>query len=43
MSSLGSTGDTPFMGGINPYLNELVMHPKELMFKDGKVQIEDVR
>jgi hypothetical protein len=30
------------MGGINPYLNELKTHPKELLFKDGKVLIEDV-
>ncbi|KAK1692391.1 hypothetical protein QYE76_009088 [Lolium multiflorum] len=43
MSSSGSTGDNPFMGGINPYLNELMTHPKELLFKDEKVQIEDVR
>ncbi|KAK1693815.1 hypothetical protein QYE76_010512 [Lolium multiflorum] len=42
MSSSGLTGDIPFMGGINPYLNELMKHPKELLFKDGKVQIEDV-
>ncbi|KAK1561271.1 hypothetical protein QYE76_000107 [Lolium multiflorum] len=43
MSLSGSTGDNPFMGGINPYLNELMTHPNELLFKDGKVQIEDVR
>ncbi|KAK1686439.1 hypothetical protein QYE76_047287 [Lolium multiflorum] len=43
MSSSGSTGDSPFMGGINPYLNKLMTHPKELLFKDGKVEIEDVR
>ncbi|KAK1615857.1 hypothetical protein QYE76_021374 [Lolium multiflorum] len=32
MSSSGSTGDNPFMGGINPYLNKLMTHPKELLF-----------
>src|SRR4051812_48935827 len=28
---------------LNPYMAELRMHPMELLLKDGKVQIEDVR
>jgi hypothetical protein len=28
---------------FDPYMNELKIHPKELLLKDGKMQIEDVR
>jgi hypothetical protein len=37
MSSSGSSKDNSFMNIDNPYMNELKMHPKELMLKDGKV------
>ena len=43
MSSSGTPEDTPSVNVINPYMNELMTHPKELTFKDGKVQIEDVK
>jgi hypothetical protein len=43
MSSSGSSEENSLADIINPYMRELKMHPKELSFKDGKVQIEDVR
>ncbi|XP_051189958.1 uncharacterized protein [Lolium perenne] len=43
MSSSGSPKDNSFVNMVNPYMNELKMHPKELLLKDGKVQVEDVR
>jgi hypothetical protein len=43
MSSSGSSKENSHADIINPYMNELKMHPKELLLKDGKVQIEDVR
>ena len=43
MSSSGSPKDNSFVNVVNPYMDELRMHPKELLLKDGKVQVEDVR
>ncbi|XP_051211378.1 uncharacterized protein [Lolium perenne] len=43
MSSCGSPKDNSFVNFVNPYMNELKMHPKELLLKDGKVQVEDGR
>ena len=43
MSSSGPPKDSLFANVVNPYMNELKMHPKELLLKDGKVQVEDVR
>ena len=43
MSSSGSPNHNSPVNGDNPYMNELKMHPKELLLKDGKVQVEDVR
>jgi hypothetical protein len=43
MSSSGSSNENSLADIINPYRNELKMHPKELLLKDGEVQIEDVR
>ena len=43
MSSSGPSKDNFFVNVVNPYMNELKMHPKELLLKDGKVQEEDVR
>ena len=43
MSSSGPSKDNSFAKVDNPYMNELKMHPKELLLKDGKVQVEDVR
>jgi hypothetical protein len=43
MSSPGSSEENSLTDIINPYMKELKMHPKELLLKDGKVQIEDVR
>ena len=43
MSSSGPPKDKFFANIMNPYMNELKMHPKELVLKDGKVQVEDVR
>jgi hypothetical protein len=42
MSSSGSFEENSLADIINPYMKELKMHPKELLLKDGKVQIEDV-
>ena len=43
MSSSGPPKDSFFANIMNPYMNELKMHPKELVLKDGKVQAEDVQ
>jgi uncharacterized coiled-coil DUF342 family protein len=43
MSSSGSSKENSLADIINPYMNELKMHPKELLLKDGEVHIEDVR
>ena len=43
MSSSEPSKDSFFAKVINPYLNELKMHPKELLLKEGKVQVEDVQ
>ena len=39
----GPYKDNFFVNVVNPYMNELKLHPKELLLKDGKVQEEDVR
>jgi hypothetical protein len=43
MFSSGSSKENSLADIINPYMNELKMHPKELLLKDGEVQIEDVQ
>ncbi|KAK1650089.1 hypothetical protein QYE76_067894 [Lolium multiflorum] len=43
MSSSGTPKDSFFENVVNPYMNELKMHPKELLLVDGELQIEDVR
>ncbi|KAK1609038.1 hypothetical protein QYE76_032711 [Lolium multiflorum] len=43
MSSSGTPKDIFFENVVNPYMNELKMHPKELLLVDGELQIEDVR
>ncbi|KAK1601195.1 hypothetical protein QYE76_019043 [Lolium multiflorum] len=43
MSSSGIPKDSFFENVVNPYMNELKMHPKELLLVDGELQIEDVR
>ena len=43
MSSSGTPKDSFFENVINPYMNELKMHPKELLLVDGELHIEDVR
>jgi hypothetical protein len=43
MSSSGPPKENPSLDGISPYLNELMMHPKELSLKDGELRIEDVQ
>jgi hypothetical protein len=42
MSSYGSSKENSLADIINPYMNELKMHPKELLLKDGELHIEDV-
>jgi hypothetical protein len=42
MSSSESSKENSPADIINPYMNELKMHHKELLLKDGKVQIEYV-
>ena len=39
MSSSGPPKDNFVANIVNPYMNELKMHPKELVLKDGKVQV----
>ena len=43
MSSSEPSKDSFFANVVNPYLNELKMHPKELLLKEGKVQVQDVQ
>jgi hypothetical protein len=43
MSSSGAPEDNPHVNVVNPYMDELKMHPKELSLKDGEMHIEDVR
>ena len=43
MSSSKPSKDGFFENVASPYINELKMHPKELLLKDGEVQQEDVR
>ncbi|KAK1682197.1 hypothetical protein QYE76_043045 [Lolium multiflorum] len=42
MSSSG-TQESFFEDVVNPYMNELKMHPKELQLVDGELQIKDVQ
>ncbi|KAK1609980.1 hypothetical protein QYE76_033653 [Lolium multiflorum] len=42
MSSSGTQKDS-FFEDVNPYMNELKMHPKELQLVDGELQIKDVQ
>ncbi|KAK1650225.1 hypothetical protein QYE76_068030 [Lolium multiflorum] len=43
MSSSGTQKDNFFEDVVNPYMNELKMHPKELQLVDGELQIKDVQ
>ncbi|KAK1604848.1 hypothetical protein QYE76_028521 [Lolium multiflorum] len=43
MSSSGTQKDSFFEDVVNPYMNELKMHPKELLLVDGELQIKDVQ
>jgi chromosome segregation ATPase len=43
MSSSGPSEENPLADTINPYTRELKMHPKELLLKDGELQIKDVQ
>ncbi|KAK1649138.1 hypothetical protein QYE76_066943 [Lolium multiflorum] len=43
MSSSGTQKDNFFEDVVNPYMNELKMHPKELLLVDGELQIKDVQ
>ncbi|KAK1679655.1 hypothetical protein QYE76_040503 [Lolium multiflorum] len=43
MSSSGTPKDSFFEDVVNPYMNELKMHPKELLLVDGELQIKDVQ
>ncbi|KAK1618167.1 hypothetical protein QYE76_023684 [Lolium multiflorum] len=43
MSSSGTQKDSFFEDVVNPYMNELKMHPKELRLVDGELQIKDVQ
>jgi hypothetical protein len=43
MSSSGPSEENPLADIINPYIRELKMHPKELLLKDGELQIKDVQ
>jgi AraC-like DNA-binding protein len=42
MSSSGPSEENPLADTINSYMRELKMHPKELLLKDGELQIKDV-
>ncbi|KAK1648776.1 hypothetical protein QYE76_066581 [Lolium multiflorum] len=41
--SSGTQKDSFFEDVVNPYMNELKMHPKELLLVDGELQIKDVQ
>jgi hypothetical protein len=43
MPSSGPSEENPLADIINPYMRELTMHPKELLLKDGELQIKDVQ
>jgi hypothetical protein len=43
MSSSGPSEENSLADIINPYMRELKMHPKELLLKDGELQIKDVQ
>jgi hypothetical protein len=43
MSSSSPSEENPLADSINPYTRELKMHPKELLLKDGELQIKDVQ
>src|SRR3954468_13582339 len=43
MSSSGSPMEDSSADVINPYMYELKIHPKELILKDGKVQMREVQ
>ncbi|KAK1628572.1 hypothetical protein QYE76_002887 [Lolium multiflorum] len=43
MSLSGTPKDSFFEDVVNPYMNELKMHPKELLLVDGELQIKDVQ
>jgi hypothetical protein len=43
MSSFGPSEENPLADTINPYMRELKMHPKELLLKDGELQIKDAQ
>ena len=43
MSSSRLPKDSFLVNVVNPYMNELKMHPKESLLVDGELQTEDVR
>jgi hypothetical protein len=43
MSLSSPSEENPLADTINPYMRELKMHPKELLLKDGELQIKDVQ
>jgi hypothetical protein len=43
MSLSRPSEENPLADTINPYMRELKMHPKELLLKDGELQIKDVQ
>ena len=43
MSSSEPSKDSFFANVVNPYMNEVKMHPKELSLKEGELQVEDVQ
>jgi hypothetical protein len=43
MDSASDDKENPLADIINPYMRELKMHPKELLLKDGELQIKDVQ
>jgi hypothetical protein len=43
MSSSGPSEENSLADIINPYMRELKMHPKELLLKDGELQIKYVQ
>jgi hypothetical protein len=43
MPSSGPSEENPLVDSINLYMRELKMHLKELLLKDGELQIKDVQ
>src|SRR4051812_43227649 len=43
MSSYGSPMEGSSADDLNPYMYELRIHPKELILKEGKVQMKEVQ